>query len=401
MTALALAPQRSAAAADAHRAFTESFGSEPDGVFSAPGRVNIIGEHVDYQDGLCLPMAIEHRCFAAACRTDTGLLRLRSVQSTDQVEIPVAETVPGAVAGWAAYAAGVVWALREQLTDALGSLADAGLDIMIDGQVPLGAGLSSSAALECAVAAAVEDLFALGTTAHERITACIAAENDFVGAATGGLDQSASILATDGHALLLDCRDFSTESVPWDLAGQGLALLITDTHAPHSLVGGEYAQRRDQAEESARTLGVPTLRDASEAGLTPDVITDPLIQRRARHVLTEIHRTRAFAGLLEAGTVREHVAELGELMNASHTSLRDDFEVTVPELDTAVEAAKDAGAHGARMTGGGFGGSIIALVEADQAEHVARAIEEAFAERGFAAPQSFLALPSAGAGRDS
>ena len=224
-----------------------------------------------------------------------------------------------------------------------------------------------------------------------------------MGAATGGLDQSASILATEGHALLLDCRDFSTVSVPWDLAGQGLALLITDTRAPHSLVGGEYAERRAQAEVAARTLGVTTRRDVPLENIDGELarIEDPLIHCRARHVLTEIARTRAFADLLETGAVREKAGELGELMNASHTSLRDDFAVTVPELNVAVEAARHAGAHGARMTGGGFGGSIIALVEADQAEQVARAIDAAFTERGFTAPQSFLALPSAGAGRDS
>ncbi|MGO1200443.1 MAG: galactokinase [Dermabacteraceae bacterium] len=395
---LSAAPERSAAADRAAQLFEESFGYVPDGVWSAPGRVNIIGEHVDYQDGLCLPMAISHRCFAAAARTPTNRLRLRSAQDETVLDIDARTLTPEAVTGWPAYVAGVLWALRSLISGA----STRGMDIMIDGQVPLGAGLSSSAALECAAAEAIEALLSLGTGPLDRVRAAITAETDFAGASTGGLDQSASVLSREGHALFLDCRDFSTRPVPWDLASQGLALLITDTRAEHSHVDGEYTARRADSERAAQALGVPTLRDADPAQLE-DLLTridDAVVRRRARHVITEIQRVRDVDALLADGTVREHVAELGALLNASHDSLREDYEVTVPQLDVAVEAARQAGAHGARMTGGGFGGSTIALVEAAQAQSMASEIAAAFTDHGFDAPEFFLALPAEGAGQD-
>ena len=396
--ALSAAPERSAAAARTEELFEQSFGYAPDGVWSAPGRVNIIGEHVDYQDGLCLPMAISHRCFAAAARTPTDRVRLRSAQDSLELDLDAAALEPGAVEGWPAYVAGVLWALRPFISGA----HTQGMDILIDGQVPLGAGLSSSAALECSAAEAIESLLTLGTSPLDRVRAAITAETDFAGASTGGLDQSASVLSRAGHALFLDCRDFSTRPVPWDLAGQGLALLITDTRAEHSHVDGEYTARRADSESAAAALGVDTLRDVDPAQLDALLprIEDEVVRRRAHHVVTEIQRVREFDALLAAGTVREHVAELGARLNASHGSLRDDYEVTVPALDLAVDAARAAGAHGARMTGGGFGGSTIALVEADAAEQVAAAIAAAFAEQGLTAPEFFLALPSEGAGQD-
>ncbi|MGO1258343.1 MAG: galactokinase [Brachybacterium sp.] len=395
---LSAAPDRSEAADHAAQLFIESFGYEPDGVWSAPGRVNIIGEHVDYQDGLCLPMAISHRCFAAAARTPTDRLRVRSAQDETVLDIDARALTPEAVTGWPAYVAGVLWALRSRISGA----STRGMDIMIDGQVPLGAGLSSSAALECAAAEAIEALLSLGTEPLDRVRAAITAETDFAGASTGGLDQSASVLSREGHALFLDCRDFSTRLVPWDLASQGLALLITDTRAEHSHVDGEYTARRADSERAAQALGVPTLRDVDPAQLDEQLtrIDDEVVRRRAHHVITEIQRVREFDALLAAGTVREQVTDLGALLNASHDSLREDYEVTVPQLDVAVEAARGAGAHGARMTGGGFGGSTIALVEAQQAPQVAAAIAAAFAEHGFDAPEFFLALPSEGAGQD-
>ncbi|MCT1867217.1 galactokinase [Dermabacter sp. p3-SID358] len=398
MTELHAAPVDTDAIEKAAREFRETFGAEPEGMFSAPGRVNIIGEHVDYQQGLCLPMAISHRCFVAARRTDTGVVRMRSVQSGETVEAPVEGLEPGAVDGWASYVAGVLWALADRFEGG----APCGFDLLIDGYVPLGAGLSSSAALECAVAAAVDELCELGTSAHERIRAAIKAETEFAGAATGGLDQSASILCEEGHAILLDCRDFSTVSVPWDLAGQGLELLIIDTRAPHSLVGGEYAERRAQAEAGARTLGVESLRDVPFEGASDACqgISDPVVHKRSRHIIGEIERVREFAEILEAGSIREGLERIAELLNASHDSLRDDYEVSVPELDVAVDAAREAGAHGARMTGGGFGGSVIALVDAEMVEDVASAVQSAFAKRALAEPVFFLAAPSRGAGRD-
>ncbi|WP_394215497.1 galactokinase [Brachybacterium vulturis] len=395
---LSAAPERSAAADRAAQLFEESFGYAPDGVWSAPGRVNIIGEHVDYQDGLCLPMAISHRCFAAAARTPTDRLRLRSAQDETVLDIDARTLSPETVTGWPAYVAGVLWALRSRIS----GVTTRGMDIMIDGQVPLGAGLSSSAALECAAAEAIEDLLSLGTGPLDRVRAAITAETDFAGASTGGLDQSAAVLSREGHALFLDCRDFSTRPVPWDLASQGLALLITDTRAEHSHVDGEYSARRADSERAAAALGVPTLRDADPAQLDQLLarVDDEVVRRRARHVITEIQRVREFDLLLADGTVREHVTELGALLNASHDSLREDYEVTVPPLDLAVEAARRAGAHGARMTGGGFGGSTIALVEAAQAQTVAAEIAAAFTAQGFGTPEFFLALPAEGAGQD-
>jgi galactokinase len=395
---LSHAPDRDDAAEALYAKFEESFGYAPDGVWSAPGRVNIIGEHVDYQAGLCLPMAISHRCFVAAASTPTNTVRLRSLQSDEILEIEANDLAPGEVAGWPAYVAGVLWALRPYI----GGTVKQGVDLLLDGYVPLGSGLSSSASLECAAAEAFDSLLDLGTTPLQRVKACISAETDFAGASTGGLDQSASVLSVTGHALFLDCRDFSTRNVPWDLAGQGLALLITDTRAEHSHVDGEYVARRRDSEAAAQLLGVEFLRDVPfeqlEATLTR--IEDEVVRRRARHVISEIQRVRDFDALLASGSVRENVTALGELLTASHSSLRDDYEVTVPALDVAVDAARAAGAHGARMTGGGFGGSTIALVEADAAQSVADAIRAAFTEQGLGEPQFFLALPEDGAGQD-
>lgn len=395
---LSAAPERAAAALRVEQAFEESFGYSPDGVWSAPGRVNIIGEHVDYQDGLCLPMAISHRCFAAAARTPTDRLRVRSLQSDTVLDVDARTLAPGSVEGWPAYVAGVLWALRPFISGS----ATQGMDILIDGHVPLGAGLSSSAALECAAGEAMESLLSLGTTPLQRVKAAITAETEFAGASTGGLDQSASVLSRAGHALFLDCRDFSTRPVPWDLDSQGLALLITDTRAEHSHVDGEYVARRTDSESAAQAIGVATLREVpiQELEQALDRIDDETVRRRAHHVITEIERVREFDRLLTSGTVREHLDQIGALLNASHDSLRDDYAVTVPALDVAVEAARSAGAHGARMTGGGFGGSTIALVEADQAESVAAAIAEAFVKQDLGEPVFFLALPSDGAGQD-
>lgn len=400
MSLLHSAALRPAAARVATDGFVRAYGYAPDGVFSAPGRVNIIGEHVDYQAGLCLPMAISHRCFVAASRTEGDAVRLRSAQAHQVVEVEASSLAPGAVKGWAAYVAGVIWALDAFFPE--NTRGARGMDIFVDGHVPLGAGLSSSASLECATAEALEALFGLGTSPRERIEACIVAETQFAGAATGGLDQSASILCEEGQALLLDCRDGSTRLIPWDLASQELALLIIDTRASHSLVGGEYGERRAQAEAAAEALGVSTLREVppEEADGQLARLDDPVVRRRARHIVSEIQRVRDFTALLGGSSVRASLDAIGTLLNASHDSLREDFEVTVPELDVAVEAARAAGAHGARMTGGGFGGSVIALVEASDVEAVAQAVADAFAAQRWGAPQFFLASPSQGAGRD-
>ena len=406
-------------AADATALLREALGGEPDGVWYAPGRVNIIGEHTDYNGGLALPIALPHRAFLALRRREDRAVRLVSSQARQSIDVLDLDTVgprgtPGEVRGWSAYIAGVAWALER---DGLGPLS--GFDAALVSCVPLGGGLSSSAALECAAAVALDavDGLALAGPADapddagraRLVTACVRAENEVAGAPTGGMDQSASLRCRAGHALRLDCRTGGVEQVPFDLEGAGLALLVIDTRAEHSLVDGQYGARRAACERAARTLGVELLADVPPGELDAHLGrlagcgqagAEELV-RRTRHVVTEIDRTRRLVALLEddrplAGAKLE---EVGALMSASHDSLRDDYECTCPELDVAVEAARAAGAHGARMTGGGFGGSAIALVDAGEADAVARAVVRAYAEAGFAAPAFLNALPSGPAGR--
>jgi galactokinase len=346
-------------------AFRDVFGREPQGLWAAPGRLNLIGEHVDYAGGLCLPLALPQRTVVAAAARDDGRLRLRSWHRDAQPWDGALNTVgPGHPPGWAAYPAGVMWAL--------GHPAD-GLDLFVGESVPVGAGLASSAALECAVALAIDALCGLGlaaTTAGraQLAAACRLAENEIVGAPTGGMDQLATLCCTAGHALLLDCRSQTMRQLPLDLAAAGLNLLVVDTGAPHRIVDGQYAQRRHSAELAAAALGVATLREAPQHLV--ERITDPLLRRRARHVVSEIARVQTAVALLESG----RVADIGPLLNASHTSLRDDLEVSSPELDHVVDAACAAGALGARMTGGGFGGAALVLIEETATAAVTRAI---------------------------
>ncbi|MDU0312807.1 galactokinase [Phycicoccus sp. M110.8] len=378
--------------------FRDAFGAEPEGVWSAPGRVNLIGEHTDYNGGLCLPIGLPQRTFAAVRRRDDGLLRMVSAQGGDVVEVALDDVGPGKPEGWAAYVAGVPWALRRAGHEV------SGLDVAVDGRVPLGAGLSSSAALECAVAAAASDLFGLGLLADAAgrtalAAACVDAENTIAQAPTGGMDQSAAMLAEPGHALLLDCRDHHTEQVPFDLVEAGLALLVVDTRAEHALVDGQYAERRDSCEQAARELGVPTLREVAVEELDDALgrLSSDLLRRRTRHVVTEIDR------VVQAREALRHddFERLGALFLQSHASMRDDFEISVDELDTVVETAVEAGALGARMTGGGFGGSAIALVRADAVDATTERVEAAFAQRGFRAPRAFAVTASGSAARDS
>lgn len=400
-----------AAGAERVRAlFADRFGAEPDGTWSAPGRVNLIGEHTDYNGGLCLPFALPHRTYVAVRRTDGDTVRLVSAQeSTGVREVALSEVAPGTVSGWPAYVVGVAWALREAGHEV------GGFDVAVDSCVPYGAGLSSSAALECAAAVALDALYGLGLagTAAEPddagraalADACIRAENEIAGASTGGMDQAVSLRAREGHALLLDCRDGSTRHVPFDLSAHDLALLVIDTKAEHALVDGQYAARRAACEEAASRLGVATLREIDLPGLGDALAalahgTGPVgegrdevevLVRRVRHVVTEIARVEEFVGLLDD----DRVEEVGAAMDASHASLRDDYEVSCRELDVAVEAARQAGALGARMTGGGFGGSAIALVRADAVDAVATAVAAAFAAEGLHAPAFLVATASA------
>jgi galactokinase len=377
------------------------FGADPEGVWSAPGRVNLIGEHTDYNDGLVLPIALPQRTYAACSPGVDGLLRAHSAQTGETVEVRLAEVGPGTPSGWTAYVAGVMWALAADGHDV------GGLDVAVDSEVPLGGGLSSSAALECSVGAAVSDLCGLGLLGDETgrarlAAACVRAENEVAGAPTGGMDQSASLLCREGHALLLDCRSGSTDHVPLDLRGpegDGFVLLVTDTRAEHALNDGQYAQRRTACERAAAELGVESLRDVDPRDLDGALrrLSDDELRRRARHVVTEIERVREVVDRLRAGDL----GAVGRLFDASHASLRDDYEVSCAELDVSVEAARSAGALGARMTGGGFGGSSIALVPSGAVTDAELAVREAFAERKWPEPECFAVTPGAAAHRDS
>ncbi|MGV9327010.1 galactokinase [Streptosporangium sandarakinum] len=368
-------------------AFRESFGTEPQGVWHAPGRVNLIGEHTDYNDGLVLPFAVPWGVTAAVSPREDGVVRLRSLQAAEPGGVETVEDLERA-AGWARYAVGVFWALREEGRPVRGA------DLVIDGDVPQGAGLSSSAALEVAVGTALNDLYGLGMTKMEVAQIAQRAENDFVGMPCGIMDQAASALAEEGRALFLDCRSLGSRNVPFDLAAHGLRLLIINTGVRHELADGQYARRRRDCEDAARRLGVASLRDVTDLADALGRLSGDE-RRRTQHVVTENHRVEAVIGLLRAGAVRE----IGALLNASHLSLRDQFEVSCLELDVAVEAAVRGGARGARMTGGGFGGSAIALVAEDRVQAVQDSVVLAYAERGWARPEIYPAVPAAGARR--
>lgn len=350
------------------------------GLFAAPGRVNLIGEHTDYCDGFVLPFALPHRTVVSATLLDRPEWTVTSRGETVRFDL----SAP--VEGWAAYVAGVVWVLQDA------GFSPPGATLSITSDVPVGSGLSSSAALECAVLTALVELGGLDVPIAQRPALAQRAENVYVGMPCGIMDQSAATLCRAGHALFLDCRSLAVEHIPFDLAAHGLAILVIDTRAPHQLVDGEYAARRAACEQAAQSLGVRALRDATLADLSR---LDGLLKRRARHIIGENQRVLDTVALLRAGKVRE----IGPLMTASHESLRHDFEVTVPELDVAVESAIAAGAYGARMTGGGFGGCVLALADTAAVSTVDGAVREAFARNGFAAPSSFVATPGPGAHR--
>jgi galactokinase len=410
----------------AHRAaaaawFRECYGADPAGVWHAPGRVNLIGEHTDYNDGFVLPFALAQGVRAAAGRRDDGVLELRSRQAPGEaVRVEVRPAAPGSIPdnpaqaharpaaprsipdnpaqaharpaasgsipGWAGYAAGMAWSLVEA------GHAIGGARVAIDSDLPQGAGLSSSAALECATAVALTGLYGLNIERPELARLARRAENDFVGAPTGIMDQSASLRCIRGHALLLDCRSLAAAQVPLDVAAAGLDLLVLDTGVRHRHAGGGYADRRRACERAAAVLGVPALRDVTDLG-TLGNLADPVLRRRARHVITENQRVLAVAGLLRSGAV----CAVGALLTQAHRSLRDDFDVSWPAADVAVDSAVAAGALGARMIGGGFGGSVIALVPAGRPASVATAVSGEFARRGWPAPAVVPASAEAGA----
>ncbi|WP_328732405.1 galactokinase [Streptomyces caniferus] len=374
-------------------AFAAVYGAAPTGTWAAPGRVNLIGEHTDYNDGFVMPLALPHTTLAAASPRTDGVLRLHSGDADGGiVELRVDALRPAPQAGWAAYPAGVVWAMREA------GLPVGGADLHFESTVPTGAGLSSSAALEIVTALALNDLYALGQEPQQLAGLAQRAENAFVGVPCGIMDQTAAACCTEGHALFLDTRDLTRRQIPFDLAGEGLRLLVVDTRVKHELGDGAYAERRAGCERGARALGVRALRDVSYAHL-PEALEqladEPAVQALVRHIVTENHRVEEVVARLDAGRTRA----IGPLLTAGHASLRDDFKISCRELDLAVDTADAAGALGARMTGGGFGGSAIVLVEEADAPAVGAAVTQAFAAAGHAAPRIFEAVPSPGAHR--
>ena len=365
--------------------FEKVFGHSPDICASAPGRVNLIGEHIDYSEGFVLPFAINDCTEVAITKTNEKVIKIASVQrNSDVISIALSEISPDLKGDWERYVLGVIWALGIKT----------GLEIFIDGKVPVGAGLSSSAALEASVATALNSLFSLGHDLPTLARLCQKAENEYVGMPCGIMDQSVSLMAAEGSALLLDCRDLTTKNISFDVASHGLELLIIDTQAHHELVDGGYAERRASCDSVVAKLNIISMRHLSMDQLLSkksEITETEFI--RAHHAVTEIKRVLDAVIALE----KSDFVELGKLINASHISLRDDYTVSCPELDCAVDASLAAGALGARMVGGGFGGSAIALIKAQNVERTKLAIQNSFTEAGYKAPRFFTSLPSQGA----
>ncbi|MCU1436379.1 MAG: galactokinase [Pseudarthrobacter sp.] len=373
--------------------FEREFGTLPDGAWQAPGRVNLIGEHTDYNEGFVLPFAIDKTArVAVAVRTDSMVRLLSTYGDQGLFTTDLGSLEPASAKGWTKYPLGVIWALQQR------GITVPGLDLLLDSTVPLGAGLSSSHAIECAVISALNELTGAGLGPEEMVLATQRAENDFVGAPTGIMDQSASLRGSKGHAVFLDCRDQSVELVPFDAESAGLVMLVIDTKVSHSHADGGYASRRASCELGAELLGVKALRDVRVADLArAEGLLDEVTYRRVRHVVTEDERVLQTVGLLAS----DGPAAIGPLLDASHVSMRDDFEISCPELDLAVDISRANGAIGARMTGGGFGGAAIALTPVAAEQQVRAAVVRAFAEAGYTAPEIFTVTPAAGAMRIS
>ena len=373
--------------------FESHFAHEPAGLWSAPGRVNLIGEHTDYNDGFVFPFAIDRRTVVALSERTDRVIRVASSFADDAIEISLDELIPENLHGWSAYPLGVAWALGQ-----FGAQLDtvSGFEIYIDSDVPIGAGLSSSAAIESAVAVALNEVWGLDLDRRTLAKVGQLAENRAVGAPTGIMDQSASLLGETDAAVFLDCRSLDSEVIPLGFDEAGLELLIIDTRVSHSHATGGYASRRASCEKGAAALGAESLRDVSVDDLARAAeLLDDETFRRVRHVVTENQRV-----LDTVRTLREQgPTAIGELLDASHVSMRDDFEISVAELDLAVETARGAGAIGARMTGGGFGGAAIALTPTALIPAVEAAVLAAFAAAGFGTPELFVVRAAAGAGR--
>jgi galactokinase len=371
--------------------FSSAFGREPDGVWQAPGRVNLIGEHTDYNEGFVLPFAIDKTArIAVGVRADSTVRLLSTYGDQGMTTADTGQLEAQSAKGWTKYPLGVMWSLQQRGIDV------PGLDLLLHSSVPLGAGLSSSHAIECAVISALNDITGAGLSPEDMVLATQRAENDFVGAPTGIMDQSASLRGSAGHAVFLDCRDQRVELVPFEAEAAGLVMLVIDTKVSHSHADGGYASRRASCELGAEVLGVKALRDVAPGDLEEaGGLLDEVTFRRVRHIVTENDRVLQTVELLR----RQGPSSIGPLLDASHVSMRDDFEISCPELDLAVETSRANGAIGARMTGGGFGGAAIALTPVAAERQVRTAVEQAFVRAGFTAPDVFTVTPAAGAMR--
>lgn len=442
-------PDHSARVRAVSAAFRERFGTEPDGVWSAPGRLNLLGEYVDFNGGACLPTPLPYRTLVAGRLRRDGILHAQSRQMDQPRELPLAQIAPGEVSGWFAYVGGVAWAMNQEGGADIALPEGFGADLLIDSTVPVGGGLSSSAALLSATVLALLELscpLQAGSgvgplpvggcgpdndALRRRLAAvCMLAENRVAGANTGALDHTAALRSLPGEAMVVDFRDLSIEPLHVEPSAQGCEFLVIDTRAPHDLADGQYARRRAACEQSARAAGVGTLRellpedlgfaslDREEARAAREELTEQTLSaliRRApdavdwaevrgwiRHVFTDMLLVaRARALLAERLPVTEATwEELGELFTASHCSMRDDLQASREELDVAVDTCLREGALGARLVGGGFGGAVLALIPAQRRDDAARAVARAFAERGFRAPAFLPLAPGSPAARD-
>ncbi|MDP3207972.1 MAG: galactokinase [Rhodoglobus sp.] len=374
--------------------FTEVYGAAPSGIWSAPGRVNLIGEHTDYNLGFVLPFAINRRTVVALGLRDDGMIGVASAYADEVAEIAIADLAPDRLRGWAAYPLGVAWALGQHGADLS---AVPGVNLYVESTVPVGAGLSSSAAIESAVAVALNEVWQLGFDRKTLAKVGQLAENKAVGAPTGIMDQSASLLGKEDHAVFLDCRSLESHLVQLGFSEAGLELLIIDTGVKHSHATGGYGERRASCEAGAKALEVKSLRDLTVEDLPrARNLLDDVTFRRVRHVITENQRVLDTVDRLRS----EGPLAIGDLLDASHASMRDDFEISVAELDLAVETAQANGAIGARMTGGGFGGAAIALVPSSGVSRIQVAVDGAFAEHGFSQPTMFTVTAANGAHAD-
>jgi galactokinase len=362
---------------------TNLFDKSPTITATAPGRANLIGEHVDYAGGVVLPFAISYRTTVGISHRNDHTIRIRSAQSKDEIELQIDEIPTWRGPTWARYILGVLDVMHKDMP---------GLDIQIDGRVPQGAGLSSSAALECATALSLNQLFGLGYSPLELAQIAQKAENDYVGMPCGLMDQAASILSQENNILQLDCLSLETNQVPFNLASHDLSILLIDSQVKHELVDGGYANRFKACETARTTLGLDSLRHLTRSAFESANL-DPLVRKRVGHVVGEMERVHKTIEALKG----DDFYSVGKYMNQTHASLRDLYEVSCVELDLAAAIACDVGALGARIMGGGFGGSAIVLTPKSLESKIVNAVEKAFAEKNYNAPRCFSAEPSVGA----